>query len=374
MNGKFLLTLKLIILISLLLWIFLDASFAVRHELDHNSSYEPKSHEIKIESSPLKTEGGKFRILFYNVENLFDTFNEPGKNDNAFTPGGDRRWTPYRLQKKISNLYRAITAAGEWSMPAIIGLCEVENRYVLEILINNTGLRNAGYKIIHRNSPDSRGIDVAALYRPEDFLLVEKSFTCITFPFDSSATTRDILYMKGIAGINDTLHLFVNHWPSRWGGEAATAPYRNHVAIVLKSMTDSLVAINPRAKIIIMGDFNDEPEDESLKKYLGAGLDYDNPEAGKLYNISNEMKSSFYGSYKYQGVWYIYDHYIVSGSMINGMEKLQTSPQSVNIYNAGFLLIPDDTWFGFKPFRTFEGFRYTGGFSDHLPVYLDIWW
>jgi hypothetical protein len=110
--------------------------------------------------------------------------------------------------------------------------------------------------------------------------------------------------MKGISGIDDTLHLFVNHWPSRWGGQAASAPYRNYAASVLKSMTDSLISINPYAKIIIMGDFNDEPGDESLKKYLGAGFDYNNPETGKLYNISNEMRSRSDGSYKYQGTWY----------------------------------------------------------------------
>jgi predicted extracellular nuclease len=360
-------------LISLLLWIFLDASFSGSHVFDH-SPYEPEDYDIKTDFSLIETDGGRLRILFYNVENLFDTFNEPGKNDNAFTPDGDRRWTPYRLQQKISNLYRAITAAGEWNMPAIIGMCEVENRHVLEMLVNNTGLRNAGYRIIHRDSRDSRGIDVAALYRPEEFVLIEKSFTCVTFPFDSSATTRDILYMKGIAGINDTLHLFVNHWPSRWGGQSATAPYRNHAATVLKSLTDSLVAIHPRAKIIIMGDFNDEPEDESLKKYLGAGFGYGKPENGKLYNISTEMRSSFNGTYKYQGVWYTYDQFIVSGSMLNGIGRLQTNPHSVKVYNAGFLLIPDASWFGFKPFRSYEGFRYTGGFSDHLPVYLDIWW
>ena len=361
------------ILTYLLLLVFIDASYAWKDESARNSCKhkETESNKRPCSSEP---EGRGFRILFYNVENLFDTFNDPGKNDNAFTPDGDMRWTPYRLNKKISNIYKAITAAGEWSMPAIIGLCEVENRDVLELLVNNTGLRNAGYQIVHRNSPDSRGIDVAALYRPDDFRLLQKSFAGITFPFDTATSTRDILYMKGIAGNDDTLHLFVNHWPSRWGGQAATAPYRNHAAIVLKSMTDSLVSINPFAKIIIMGDFNDDPEDESLKKYLEAGIDYNKPESGRLYNVSKEIRSSRIGSYKYQGVWYLYDQFIVSGSMINGIGGLQTNSQSVKVFNADFLLIHDATWFGLKPFRSYEGFRYTGGFSDHLPVYLDVWW
>jgi predicted extracellular nuclease len=373
MNCQNPLIVKLFILINLLLLILMDSPYAGRHELTQSSN-EQNGNELKVTTCSAEKGGDGFRILFYNVENLFDTYNDPGKNDNAFTPDGERRWSAYRLHQKISNLYKAITAAGEWNIPAIIGLCEVENRFVLEMLINNTGLRNAGYEIVHRNSPDSRGIDVAALYRPDEFLLLEKSFTGITFPFDSAATTREIVYMKGIAGINDTLHLFVNHWPSRWGGQAATAPYRNYTALVLRSLTDSLVAINPFAKIVIMGDFNDDPEDESLKKYLGAGFDYERPEAGKLYNISREIRKSRNGSYKFQGVWYLFDQFIVSGSMINGMEKLQTSPESVNVYNADFLLIYDPAWFGFKPFRSYEGFRYTGGFSDHLPVFLDIRW
>jgi predicted extracellular nuclease len=362
-----------LILTYILLPFFLDASFARKHESSRYSC-EHKSTESIKRSCSSEPEGRGFRILFYNVENLFDTFNDPEKNDNAFTPDGDMRWTPYRLQKKISNIYKAITAAGEWNMPAIIGLCEVENSDVLEMLVNNTGLKNGGFQIVHRNSPDTRGIDVAALYRPDDFLLLEKWFAGITFPFDTATTTRDILYMKGIAGGDDTLHLFVNHWPSRWGGQAATAPYRNHAATVLKSMTDSLVLINPSAKIIIMGDFNDDPGDESLKKYLEAGFDYNKPVSGRLYNVSKEISNSRSGSYKYQGVWYLYDQFIVSGSMINGTGRLQTSPQSVKVYNEAFLLIRDATWFGLKPFRSYEGFRYKGGFSDHLPVYLDVWW
>jgi predicted extracellular nuclease len=183
---------KLSILMYLPLCVFIQASYAGRPESDHllDDSGGVETNMSLISSD---SEDGRFRILFYNVENLFDTFDEPGKNDNEFTPAGDRRWTSFRLQEKISNLYKAITAAGEWYMPAIIGLCEVENSYVLELLVNNTGLKNAGYKIVHRNSPDIRGIDVAVLYRPEEFLLVENSFTGITFPFDSASTTREII-------------------------------------------------------------------------------------------------------------------------------------------------------------------------------------
>ncbi len=317
---------------------------------------------------------GKLRLIFYNVENLFDTVNDPGKDDDAFTPDGDRRWNAYRLRIKVNNIYKALVAAAEFEIPAIIGLCEVENMHVLEMLATQTGLKNHDYRIIHRNSADRRGIDVAVLYRPEYFIPLDTLFLAINFPFDTLATTRDILYLKGLARGTDTLYLFVNHWTSRWGGQAITEPYRNHTASVLRSFTDSLLLQHPDAAIVIMGDFNDEPNDISLRKHLFASLDTDNPESGKLYNVSFTPGRSNMGSCKYQGEWFLFDQFIVSGSLLNGSAPLQTCLKSFSVFSAGFLLIPDESWFGFKPFRSYEGFRYTGGFSDHLPVVLDLWW
>lgn len=313
-----------------------------------------------------------FRIVFYNVENLFDTENNPGKDDDAFTPDGDRRWNWYRLKKKVNNLYKAIVAAGEWETPAIIGLCEVENRHVLEMLAYETGLKKSEYSIIHRNSADRRGIDVAVLYRSVDFMLLDTKFIEINFPFDTTNGTRDIVYLKGVCPPGDTLHVFVNHWPSRWGGQAQSQPRRNYAASVLRSHTDSIFRTSRLANIIVMGDFNDEPEDESLKKILGAGLDYINPGAGQLYNISHKNYSNRHGSYKYQGEWYLFDQFIVSGTLLNGAAGVQTSLKDVKVFSAGFLMLPDESWFGHKPFRTYEGFRHTGGFSDHFPVVLDL--
>jgi predicted extracellular nuclease len=315
-----------------------------------------------------------FRMVFYNVENLFDITNDPLKNDDEFTPAGDRRWNYRRLQNKLGNLSKAIAAAGEWSTPSIIGLCEVENSHVLSMLTRNSALRNAGYEFVHRNSPDSRGIDVAILYRPGEFMLLSKSFTGITFPFDTAGRTRDILYVTGIAGGDDTLHIFVNHWPSRWGGQAATEPYRIYAARVLKSLADSVFLVNPMAKIVIMGDFNDEPGDKSLKEYLGAGIESDMPVPGKLYNMSLAGKNNPKGSYKYQGTWFMFDQFIVSGSLLTDKVRLQTSPGMAMVFMADFLMVPDKAWYGYKPFRTYEGFRHSGGFSDHLPVILDLWW
>ncbi len=343
-----------------------------------------------------------FRIIFYNVENLFDTANDPLRDDDDFTPDGARRWTFFRLQNKINNLYRAIVAAGDWNVPAIIGLCEVENRYVLEMLVNRTGLERYRYGIIHRNSADRRGIDVAILYRPDRFQLLGERFIPVSFPFDTVATTRDIVYIKGVAGLPgpvasavspdpegsagysglagladvasaDTLHLFANHWPSRWGGVAETSRYRNYAAQVLRSLTDSIFRANPDARIVIMGDFNDEPDDISLKDYLGAGFDYRDPEPGRLYNISRE-NMRVQRSYKFRGEWFLFDQFIVSGALLGSSRRLRTSYGSVRVFAAEFLLVPDDIWFGYKPFRSYEGFRYTGGYSDHLPVVLDLFW
>jgi hypothetical protein len=314
-----------------------------------------------------------FRIIFYNVENLFDTVNNPDKNDDEFTPCGDRRWTEYRLRHKINNIYRAIVAAAGYEIPALIGLCEVENRYILERLTGDTGLKNHNYGIIHRNSADMRGIDVALLYRPEIFRVLDTMFRSIRFPFDTLATTRDILYVKGVAAGADTLHVFVNHWMSRWSGHATSEPYRNYTAAVLKSISDSIFRVNSRSNILIMGDFNDEPPDASLKKYLGASTDFLNPYPEILYNVSRG-KPKMPGTLKYQGQWFLFDQFIVSGSLLDGKGKLKTSPDSFRIFAAGFLLIPDERWFGQKPFRSYEGFMYTGGFSDHLPVVLDLWW
>ncbi len=315
-----------------------------------------------------------YRIIFYNVENLFDTRNNPDKNDDEYTPEGARRWTDYRLKTKVNNIYKAIAAAGEWQMPSIIGLCEVENRYVLEMLVTGTALKNSDYTIIHKNSADNRGIDVAVLYRKADFFLLDNKFIKIDFPDGMSGGTRDIVYLKGIGPPGDTLHVFVNHWPSRWGGQAESQPRRNFTAAVLRFHTDSILSASPTASIVVMGDFNDEPEDESLLDVLEALPDYTDPVSNKLYNISAGNRKKRSGSLKYQGEWFLFDQFIVSGALLNGSAVMQTSPEAFRVFNAAFLMVQDEAWFGYKPFRTYEGYVYKGGYSDHLPVIMDLWY
>ncbi len=218
-----------------------------------------------IEGNAQKTDSSndqvqKFRVAFYNTENLFDIYNDSLTNDDEFTPEGFRHWDNYRFFNKLNNLYKVIVGIGEWNPPMIVGLCEVENEFVLKKLIYNTPLKNFDYNFIHFESPDHRGIDVAMLYRKSEFHPVTYQPFRIYFPDDTASSTRDILYVKGTIGDSDTLHVFVNHWPSRYGGYLVSKPKRAWVAEVLKSKTDSILGQNPSANILIMGDFNDSPE------------------------------------------------------------------------------------------------------------------
>jgi hypothetical protein len=331
-----------------------------------------QSHVFQ-QPNPSRRDDKGIRIMFYNVENLFDIKDDSLKADEEYVSGGMRGWTFNRMLQKERNLSKVIMSVGGWEMPEIIGMCEVENRYVLNLLLKETPLEKFGYKIIHRESPDPRGIDVAMLYRPEKFKPVYTRPIAIRFPFDTAARTRDILYVKGLVLNRDTLHLFVNHWPSRFGGYTETVPKRNFVARVLRAKVDSIMAANPGSKIVIMGDFNDEPTDESIVKQLRAVLDSTNVGKGELYDMMSGAGISWNrGTIKSREVWNTIDQFIVSEPLLKAASGLTVTPHSVAIFDAPFLLQNDDAWFGKKPFRTYYGFKYIGGFSDHLPIMLDL--
>ena len=316
-------------------------------------------------------ERADLRVMFYNVENLFDTINEPGKNDTEFLPRGARFWTPYRYRQKLLSLFKVIAAAGQWEAPEVIGLCEVENRYVLEALRDETPLRNTPYGIIHRNSPDGRGIDAAFMYRRDKIEVIDSAFFTLYFPHDPQVRTREILYVKTMV-FTDTLHFFVNHWPSRLGG-ALSERNRLFIGSFLRGKVDSLFIADPNAAVIIMGDFNDEPMDRSLTQGLGA-LTKTGTDREQLYNLMAPIRqSSSFGTHKYQGQWTILDQFIVSGSLLRKTGGIYTRPGAARIMMEDFLLVEDEAYSGVRPFRTYDGFRYAGGFSDHLPVLLDLW-
>ncbi len=306
------------------------------------------------------------RIMFYNVENLFDIYDDPTINDNEFTPKGSKSWSYYRYKEKLNHIAKTIIAVGGWEPPALIGLCEVENFQVLMDLISHTPLKKYGYQVVHENSKDRRGIDVAILFRPEKLTPIAHKSMNVS---DESLVTRDILYASFSFQGKDTLHFFVNHWPSRYGGRVASESKRIKVAKVLKAKVDSIVSVYTSPKIIAMGDFNDEPADISVKQILGAKPPDNKNDSRQLYNLSYPDFRSHKGTLVYKEIdytWFLYDQILVSGSLIES-SGLLTKGKKSHIFSAEWLLKND------RPFRSYQGPIYRGGFSDHLPIYMDFY-
>jgi len=314
-----------------------------------------------------------YRIMFYNVENLFDTLDDPLTDDAEFLPESQKEWTDARYRDKLDKIAGVIVDLGGDTLPVLVGLCEIENRTTLDDLLAVSGLAGLDYRIVHQDSPDKRGIDIGLLYRSRYFSLIRSAFIPIFFPFDTAVRTRDILYASGILGGKDTLHLFVNHWPSRSSGEIESRPLRMHVAQAVKAKVDSILMVDPRAVIVITGDFNDEPEDLSVVSGLQAMLTSINPGGNKLYDLTPVIgEKEPGGSYKYKGTWNLLDHMVVSGALLDTANVLYVRSADMNAYSAGYLLEEDKEYMGQRPFRTYLGPYYHKGYSDHLPVYLDI--
>lgn len=342
------------ILISWIFSAFATISFA--QTTGSNSEFSPEPRGDK-----------GIRIMFYNVENLFDTFDDPAINDDEFTAKGDKNWNYYRYKDKLNKIAKIIIAVGGWEAPALVGLCEIENFQVLMDLTAKTPLKKYGYQIVHQNSDDRRGIDVAILYRPEK--LVKKHHKSMKIG-DDTFVTRDILYASFSTQQKDTLHFFVNHWPSRYGGKEFSAKKRVKVASVLKSKTDSLFRNNENPKIVIMGDFNDEPSDPSLASTLHA-IPVTSPiEPEQLYNLTFQDYRSGKGTLVYKELdhtWFLFDQMIVSGAIVEGQGML-TKGKKNTIFKPDWLLKNG------RPNRTYQGPIYRGGFSDHLPIFLDLYY
>jgi predicted extracellular nuclease len=309
--------------------------------------------------------------MFYNVENLFDTFDNPHKNDNEFLPGAGRHWTQKRYYAKITNIAKVISSAGEWGVPAVIGVCEAENEKVILDLVRNSPLRKMDYRFVVTNSPDRRGINVALLYQRDRFKYISYHAYTIKFPYNKRKATRDILHVTGQVINRDTLDVFVCHFPSRRGGEQQSEADRIYAASILKSKSDSLMHIRKNANIIIMGDFNDEPSNKSIAQTLNALPIRKNPGDRKLYNLFHHLEKRN-GSYKYQGQWNMLDQIIVSGNLISGGGSFKVLPHTATIFSRNFMLTDDKTYGGKRPKKTFHGMKYESGYSDHLPVFVDF--
>ena len=311
----------------------------------------------------LAATGASAQIFCWNLENYFDSRDDPDTADEAFTPGGEYRWTRRKSEAKRNLIAKTIIASSECfrgEMPALVGLCEVENRFVLKALAEETPLARIRYRTLHRESPDPRGIDVALLYDPSRVRLLGSGFITV-----SGFATRDILYAKvalgggaaetaaeehdsTVAAPPDTLHLYVNHWPSKYSGAKASETKREAVCASLTAHLDSLQTADPNAKIIVMGDFNDTPGAEVIRRLC---------EHSHLVNLTAKVP----GTIKFKGEWETIDQVLASPAAA-------ATITAVDAYRPDFLLEEDKAFMGKKPRRTNIGPRYNGGASDHLPI------
>jgi predicted extracellular nuclease len=306
----------------------------------------------------------EYTVVSYNVENLFDIVDDPKIPDEEFLPMSEKKWDNEKYQKKLNDIARVISEVNPEEMPEVVGLVEVENHLVLEDLIKTGKLGGQEYAIIHEESPDYRGIDVAMIYRKDAFAEISHEVLPVNFPDDPEFKTRDILHVTGKMK-NKIVHIFVNHWSSRTGGDEKTEPKRILAASVLKKKIDQILAVDPKARIIIMGDMNDEPTNKSLQEMLRA----DAPDSGApLVNLMLPDDVPGKGTYFYNGNWNMLDNLVVSETVLKGM---QVEGQKGNIYSSDWMIFTNKT--GDKtPNRSYVGDKYVGGVSDHFPVYFKM--
>ena len=307
-------------------------------------------------------------VAFYNVENLFDTDDDPSINDQEFLPDAEVAWTQERYQQKLINISKVLSSIDPEESPSLIGLCEIENRKVLNDLIIQPDIEKQNYQVVHFESPDERGIDCALLYRKSEFKYFSSQVIHVALTGDN---TRDILYVKGSFKISpkDTVHVFVNHWPSRSEGKEVSEPKRIIAAKTLRHATDSILTRDPETHILVMGDFNDEPEDKSLATTLQAFTPVTITQSDRLYNLMFSLYRSKKGTLYYKD-WDVFDQFIVSGSFLSGhTEELQCDREG-KAFEPEWVMFTDDNG-NLRPNRT-KGKTYYGGYSDHLAVYLKL--
>lgn len=298
-------------------------------------------------------------VGFYNLENLFDTVDDPKTIDEEFLPNGTNNWTDERYAIKLANMSKVIAAF----YPDILGVGEIENRKVLEDLVAHSNIAAKRYQIIHFDMTDDRGVDVAMLYRASVFKPFSIKKLVIKNPEEPGFKTRDILWVKGLC-MGDTLHVAVNHWPSRRGGKE---DMRLIAAQVLRKAVDSVLAINPKANIVMLGDFNDDPNNRSIKKILMANDD--DQKKGTLINTGEPTFKKGYGSLSFNGIWNLFDQVIISAAL-NDRTGIDYSPETFTVFAQRWMFVEDGKYKG-TPKRTFSsGVFNPEGYSDHFPVFI----
>lgn len=320
-----------------------------------------------------QTNTPKYKMVavgFYNLENLFDTENDTLINDEEFLPDGARAWTNERYQEKSANMAYVISQIGIENVKSglsILGVAEIENRRVLEDLVKQSSIKERNYQIVHYDSPDGRGVDVGLLYNPKHFtVLSSQAIPLMIFDEGKRRNTRDVLYVKGLLE-SDTLHVLVNHWPSRGGGPI-TVKHRNSGAKLCRNVIDSINAVVPLSKIIVMGDLNDDPTNESIKSYLRAVDNIKDVKKTGIFNPYEDMFRRGIGSNAYQDTWSLFDQVIISQGLCDKNDK-GYSFFKANLFNKKFLIQASGQYKDY-PFRTFSGDKYQGGYSDHFPSYI----
>jgi hypothetical protein len=327
---------------------------------------------VKAQDTKAKIEYKVVGIGFYNVENLYDTLDQENVQDEEFLPKGKKNYTSAVYQDKLSKLSDVISQLGKEVTKdglAIMGMSEIENRSVVEDLVRQPKLADKNYQVIQFDSPDVRGVDVALIYQPKFFTPIHSQPIRLNQTNEKGGyrATRDILYVKGLLD-NDTIHVMVNHWPSRRGGQAASEKYRMDAARYCRNISDSLMRINPESKIFIMGDLNDDPVDKSCAEIVAARADKKDVFQGNFYNPMWKFFKAGIGTLAYDDAWNLFDQIMISYGTLNekngGYHYYKT-----RIFNEPFLTQKSGAYKGY-PHRTFIGDRYDGGYSDHFPVYL----
>ncbi len=317
-------------------------------------------------------------IMFYNLENLFDTIPDPDTNDREFIPDGNKKWNSHKYWTKMHNVDQVLygIAQANKDFPAVIGVSEIENRSVLEDLVMMEKIRKANYRIVHFDSPDRRGVDVGFLYRADRFKLEGSWPHPVRMEELPDFLTRDILAMWGTMD-GEPFYFMVAHWPSRLGGQQASEPRRIRAAEVMRHVVDSVLTANPATKIVVMGDLNDDPTDKSVAVVLGGKQKIKDLQPGDMFNPYCEMFKKGHGTLAYQDAWNLFDNIVVSENLVNAprgawhIVKTEGNIFYGNIFRAKYLFQQEGQYKGY-PLRTYVGDNFQSGYSDHLPVYIVI--
>ena len=309
-------------------------------------------------------------IGFYNLENLFDTINDPNKNDEEFLPDGKNQWNSEKYHIKLKNMADVISLIGaEYGGFAVLGVSEIENKLVLEDLVAQDKLKPYQLKVAHHDSPDRRGVDVSFLYNPKRFEFLSLKGFYLSVPDQPNFITRDQVLMTGVLDHKDTLFIIVNHWPSKSGGEARSAPGRFAAGQLSRHICDSIYSIHPNANIIIMGDLNDDPIEKSITKGLGAKGKIKDMTPKDIYNPMYKMFMDGIGTLAYQDNWNLFDQIMVSYNLIDPNSTNYYKFVEAQVFRKSFMINKSGSFAGY-PFRTFAGGAFIGGYSDHFPVYI----